>query len=272
MRRELSELGAVPPVPGLAFGVDPFRAELYSLRQARIHEIARDIQDMAAHAESGGRRLSVLEIGVEYGLLKKHLDVWPAARNVDFYGADINRDTANTVRDWAGFWIGDLCDGYPDIPSQSFDVIVCDQVLEHLTTLDKALHTLERLLRPGGILCVGVPIFPHGFHLLRGPLVALADRLHPKPRGHVQTFSHRSFRQLIRTCTTLEILSSRGFRIVSGGILRPLENYRAWWRFNRWLGRRVPGLCIEVQIIARRSTAGASPDRLSAAASWPPGH
>jgi len=44
----------------------------------------------------------------------------------------------------------------------------------------------------------------------------------------------------------------RGFRIVSGGLLRPLENYRWWWRFNRRLGELLPAACIEAQIIARK--------------------
>jgi hypothetical protein len=46
----------------------------------------------------------------------------------------------------------------------------------------------------------------------------------------------------------------RGFRIISGGLLRPLENYRWWWRFNRRLGARLPAACIEAQIIARKAT------------------
>ena len=45
----------------------------------------------------------------------------------------------------------------------------------------------------------------------------------------------------------------RGFRIISGGLLRPLENYRWWWRFNRRLGELLPAACIEAQIIARKA-------------------
>jgi hypothetical protein len=36
-------------------------------------------------------------------------------------------------------------------------------------------------------------------------------------------------------------------------LLRPLENYRWWWRFNRRLGELLPAACIEVQIIARKT-------------------
>ena len=47
----------------------------------------------------------------------------------------------------------------------------------------------------------------------------------------------------------------RGFRVVSGGLLAPLENYRWWWRFNRWLGALFPAACIEAQIILEKSAA-----------------
>jgi SAM-dependent methyltransferase len=266
MPPDQSEFGVAQPAPGLAFGVDPFRRERYSLRQARVHAIACDLQAIAARAETEGKRLSVLEIGVEYGGLKQHLDVWPAARNIDLYGTDIRLD--DRLAGWSGLWTGDLADGYPDIPSHVFDVVICEQVLEHLDPLEIPLRTLARVLRPGGLLFVGVPTFPHGLHRLRKPLIAIADRVRPKQRGHVQTFSHRTFRRLIHERTGLDILSSRGFRIVSGGILRPLENYESWWRFNRWLGRKLPGLCIEVQVIARKPIDAEG--ELSVASSWSP--
>jgi hypothetical protein len=104
------------------------------------------------------------------------------------------------------------------------------------------------------MLFVGVPIFSHGFHLLRKPVVAAVDgmKANPRKRGHVQAFSLVTFKRLLRQYTNLEITEARGFRVISGGILRPLENHRAWWRFNRWLGAEIPGACIEVQVIARK--------------------
>jgi hypothetical protein len=53
-------------------------------------------------------------------------------------------------------------------------------------------------------------------------------------------------------CPSLEIEQVRGFRIVSGGPLRPLESYRWWWQFNRRLGARLPSLCTEVQVVAQK--------------------
>lgn len=41
----------------------------------------------------------------------------------------------------------------------------------------------------------------------------------------------------------------RGFRIISGGVLRWLENHFWWYRFKRWLGSVLPRLCIEIQLL-----------------------
>jgi SAM-dependent methyltransferase len=38
-----------------------------------------------------------------------------------------------------------------------FDALVCLSVLEHLTTLDRALDELSRVLRPGGVAVIGFP-------------------------------------------------------------------------------------------------------------------
>jgi hypothetical protein len=83
----------------------------------------------------------------------------------------------------------------------------------------------------------------------------VTDRLFriKKIRGHVQAWSKASFLRLVRqTCPNLTIETTRGFRIISGGILRPLEYLRWWWRFNRLLGRLVPSLCIEIQVVAQK--------------------
>ena len=42
-------------------------------------------------------------------------------------------------------------------PDESFDVVLCTQVLEHVSDLAHVLHELDRVLRPGGTLVVTVP-------------------------------------------------------------------------------------------------------------------
>lgn len=44
-----------------------------------------------------------------------------------------------------------------DIPSDSFDCIICTHVLHEIYELDKAVSELHRILKPGGALLVAVP-------------------------------------------------------------------------------------------------------------------
>lgn len=222
------------------------------MRQARYHALAKDVGVLALRQRHG--RLKLLDIGLHNGCSMRHIEVQAGAENIDYHGVDI-RFRADLYRPDKWQWHqGDLLEGLSLLPSESFDVVICEQVLEHLPHLATPLATLDRLLRPGGWLFVGVPIFPPGIHLLRRHLVPLIDRVVPrrKPRGHVQAFCAAGFCRLLAEHGNWCIRQVRGFRIVSGGLLRPLENQRWWWRLNCKLGEHLPSLCTEVQVVATK--------------------
>lgn len=255
MSPSLTEFGMITPKPGLAYGIDDTRPQLYSLRQSRYQALAEDNNALAEAAAREGRRLRLLDIGVFKGISKRYLDAWPGAANIDFHGADIDFSYLPEPEKWAALHRGDFLAGYPDIPDNSFDVVICEQVLEHLHELGTPIRTLERLLWPGGTLFVGVPIFPPGLAAFRKYAVPQIDKVNPwakKNRGHVQGFSQWSFVRELRRYTRLEVQSVRGFRVFSGGPLRPLENRRGWWKWNRWLGRKAPWACVEIQVVATK--------------------
>lgn len=241
----------------LAFGVDPSRPQRYSLRQARYDAIAWDISAWAGAAAARGDRLSVLDIGCSWGVLLCHLEAKPHFANITISAADIVDTAVNKAR-YERFVVGDLRDGYPELPSDAYDVVVCEQVLEHLDALDAALATLHRLVKPGGTLVIGVPIFLPPLHLVRAHVLPLLLKLVPvRALGtHDQAFSLASFLGRVKRLPGLRVRQSRGFRIVSGGLLAPLENYRWWWRLNRRLGELFPAACIEAQIILEKTRAG----------------
>ena len=247
---------SVSPDAEMAFGCDPHRKEIFSLRQSRYVGLAETVQKIAdeKHATASSP-ISLLDVGVGSGVTMRYVERLPCAGTVELHGSDLHiRETGLHGADqWASLYEGDITQGLPEIDSDRFDIVVCEQVLEHVHEDDLGLATLYRMIKPGGTLVVGVPIFPPGINLLRKHLVPLIDRLNPwsKARGHVQAFSLASFSKEV-AAARFEIIERRGYRVISGGVLKPLENQAWWYRWNRWLGRKMPKFCIETQIVARK--------------------
>jgi 2-polyprenyl-3-methyl-5-hydroxy-6-metoxy-1,4-benzoquinol methylase len=245
----------------LAYGVDPRRPERYSLRQARYDALAADIDALAAVAASEERRLNVLDIGSGGGATARHLRARPNFPAIDIDATDVDRKYNVDESLYRRVLIGDLTKGYPELASASYDVVVCEQVLEHIRELKVPMETIGRLVKPGGWAFVGVPIFIPPLDLARRHLVPSFDRLMRvrRRRDHVQAFTLAKFKATLVANSKLQLVEARGFRIVSGGVLRPLENYRGWWAFNRWLGARLPGACTEVQLVLQKPVVKATP-------------
>jgi SAM-dependent methyltransferase len=238
----------------LAFGVDPKRPERFSLRQARYDALAHDIDALAAIAAREGRRLAVLDIGSGGGATAVHLRARPNFGSIDIDATDVNRQYNVDESLYRRLFIGDLTKGYPELVSGSYDVVICEQVLEHIHDLEVPMETIGRLVKPGGRAFIGVPIFLPPLHLARRYLVPRLDRLvgSARRRDHVQAFTLANFKAALIAHSGLRFIEARGFRIVSGGLLRPLEERRGWWAFNRWLGARLPAACTEVQVVLQK--------------------
>lgn len=240
----------VPPRPDWAYGIDPYRTEKYSLRQARYQRLAEAV---AAYVrERNATPLRLLDVGVWDGVSRRHLDQHPEATAIEYHGVDLVRHSKLYRADEWHFHPGDLQSGLTDLASNAFDIVICEQVLEHLGDPQRAMQTLNRVLRPGGLLVVGVPVFTPGWRLVRQHLVPLLDRWsgRTRRRTHIQFFTVRQFRQLLREYSDVRVIAERGVRLISGGPFRRLENHRWFWSLNRLGGEWFPGLCPEIQIVA----------------------
>lgn len=252
------------PKPGRAYGVDPHRRERYSLRQARYDASAADIEDWAAAAVRAGRKLRVLDVACGPGLLLRHLEARPHFAEMIVSGTDLKEHPHLYRRDlYREFFVGDVMGGYPEVSTGAYDVVVCEQLLEHLPMLDAAIRMLERVLAPGGRLIVGVPIFIPPLAAARRHLVPTLDRVFQpdRARDHVQAFSLASFLREMRRHAKLHFIKARGFRVISGGVLRSLENQRWWWKLNRRLGELIPSACVEVQAIFEKPREATTPSQ-----------
>ncbi len=79
-----------------------------------------------------------------------------------------------------------LCLPFAD---DSFDKVICSEVLEHIPDYRGALAEIQRVLKPGGLLCASVP--------RRWPekiCWSLSDAYHQVPGGHLRIFRARELR------------------------------------------------------------------------------
>lgn len=245
-------------MPHLAYGVEPNRRATFELRQSRYQALGETVAGEARkRGASETNRLTLLDVGVFDGVSRRYIEAYPESAFIDFEAVDIyplGKEYVYKHDQWK-LHECDLHQGLPDLKSNAYDIVICEQVLEHLHQVQPAIRDMVRVLKPGGLFIVGVPIFPDGAHLIRRHLVPILDRALKvkKQRGHVQAWSLRTFRREWGKCPNIRFENARGFRIISGGILRPLEFTRAWWRFNRAIGSAVPGLCTEVQLLGRKT-------------------
>jgi len=237
----------------LAFEVEPSYRK-YRLRLARYYYHAEALSEILPDGPS-----RVLDAGCGRGRLPLYLKRWlPPAKKPVVVGMDINlgRLSQAATHGYTQLYAGNITRPWP-FKDGTFDVVVCEQVLEHLGDDDVlfALSQIRRVLRPGGVALVGVPIFTW-LELMVSPIwIPLGHLMHrlregPGATHHLQYFSLNRIRRFMER-HDLKPERVRGFRLWSFpyGLL---EDYEWYYKFHRWFGVHAPRLCGEVCITGRK--------------------
>ncbi|MCD6570638.1 MAG: class I SAM-dependent methyltransferase [Deltaproteobacteria bacterium] len=165
----------------------------------------------------------VLDAGCGGG---RHLSEAFRYSNVTVVGLDLDREDVtkakNTLRimeyegeggkgPW-GVFIGDVtslpfCD-------ESFDLVICSEVLEHVHDHKKAIAEIIRVLKPGRLLAVSVPRF-----LPERICWMLSTSYHTEPGGHVRIY---------KKWELVNLLESAGLKCISSGWAHALHS-PYWW-------------------------------------------
>ncbi|MBI5744908.1 MAG: class I SAM-dependent methyltransferase [Elusimicrobia bacterium] len=126
----------------------------------------------------------------------------------------------------------------------AFDVVVCNQVLEHLKNIFLPLSEMERVLKPGGRLALGIPNLA-GLH----NRVLLAFGSQPLCNAisgpHVRCFTHKGFLELLRSNGNFTV------EAVAGSSLYPLP-----WPLVDFGARFFPGLSAYTFYLLRKTGTG----------------
>ncbi len=74
----------------------------------------------------------------------------------------------------------------------TFDKVICSEVLEHIPDFEGALAEVERILKPGGLFCASVPRFWPEWVCWH-----YSDEYHENEGGHVRIFLEKQLRRKI---------------------------------------------------------------------------
>lgn len=75
--------------------------------------------------------------------------------SLDLHGIDISQEQLDKNRDVQHKMLGDI-QTYP-LPAGHYDVVVCWDVIEHLSRPQQALSNMFRSVKPGGLILLGFP-------------------------------------------------------------------------------------------------------------------
>jgi 2-polyprenyl-3-methyl-5-hydroxy-6-metoxy-1,4-benzoquinol methylase len=181
---------------------------------------------LKALADTRLKQPRILDFGCGAGWLTNILSMFGPATGVELSPAAI--ETARQRYPHATFFAGD---GQAWQSSDTFDVIVAQEVLEHFESHDEFFDTVARLLRPGGILILTTP---NAETLAAMPAGARAE-MSQQPVENPPTMAQ------LRTAAAKRFIVQRAFTIIpghgSGGLTRRLfDNKRTWRVIDKLFG------------------------------------
>jgi 2-polyprenyl-3-methyl-5-hydroxy-6-metoxy-1,4-benzoquinol methylase len=140
------------------------------------------------------------------------------------------------------------------VPSQKYDSVVLDHVLEHVEDPGELLKLASHWVSPGGVLIVGVPNANsiHRLAAVKMGMLQRPDQLNPRDLalGHRRVYTPEALRDAILRAGLLE-------RHFGGVLLKPVSygQMESDWTEEmvhgfRELGKDLPGLAAEIFVVA----------------------
>jgi SAM-dependent methyltransferase len=119
----------------------------YRVRRELVHDILLNYFGNQTH-------LRLVDIGCGTGALTKELERYGECTGIDFSEKALDFCRSRGVRD---VQIGTVeATGFE---ANTFDVVLCLDVLEHIPNDTKGIAEIKRILKPGGVAIIFVPVF-----------------------------------------------------------------------------------------------------------------
>jgi 2-polyprenyl-3-methyl-5-hydroxy-6-metoxy-1,4-benzoquinol methylase len=135
----------------------------------------------------------VLDVGCAYGFMLERMP-----DSFEKFGVDVSEYAISIAKKRLPSAVFVISDAEKSLPFQeeTFDVVICNDVLEHLENPAMALENIKKVLKKGGILYINTP----NLNSFRKKILGFAD----KKEHHISMFSHKNL---------LDLLGTGGFKV-----------------------------------------------------------
>ena len=152
--------------------------------------------EMAAYVPE--RCARTLEVGCATGRFREHV-----RGAQEYWGVEPVEDAAMQARTRLDrVLVGEYADVHDEIPRAHFDLVICNDVIEHIVDHEAFLRSVAEKMTRGGTLLASIPNVRFVGNLYG--LLAKRDWRYTESgvldRTHVRFFTERSVRRLIRDC------------------------------------------------------------------------
>lgn len=137
------------------------------------------------------------------------------------------------------------------LPDSAADIVICSHVLEHLPRPEFTAAELARILRPGGMLLIGVPVAPKIIARIREWQFQRQIRAGTRGRGHhINAFWPRRVERIVgQKGMVIDFMSGTYLLRKKGSFL---EDHAWWIRVNQVWGALCPSLSQELCVQLRK--------------------
>jgi len=140
------------------------------------------------------------------------------------------------------------------LETDSFDLVLANDVIEHVLHTDHVLNEMNRVLKPGGLIIISIPNINQPISLIMQFILDLTPMFAARYRcTHYRDFTNRLFSK---------ILSIHGFTVIrrEGSFVFPFENSR----ISRSIARSIPRWGCQILYLCKKTAPVSVPDEFAA--------